>query len=90
MSKRSDYSIDLTTATPAALQGYILSAGFDEWLTKLDDQSLLDVERAFERASIKAANYRFCRAHLENARIRRLVELLGMTRRINADLEELR
>lgn len=69
MTKNTDYHLDLTTATPAALQGYILSAGFDEWLKKLSDQDLLDAERAFERASIKAANYRFCRAHLENARI---------------------
>lgn len=64
-----DFTLDLTTATPAALQGYILSAVFDQWLSGLDDQALFDVERAFERASIKAANYRFCRAHIENARI---------------------
>lgn len=64
-----DFTLDLTTATPAALQGYILSTVFDQWLSGLDDQALFDVERAFERASIKAANYRFCRAHIENARI---------------------
>jgi len=50
MTKNTEFHLDLTTATPAALQGYILSAGFDEWLTKLDDQSLLDVERAFNNA----------------------------------------
>ena len=69
MAKNTDYHLDLTAATPAALQGYILSAMFDDWLKKLSDQDLLDAERAFERASIKAANYRFCRAHMENARI---------------------
>ena len=69
MTKNTDYHLDLTAATPAALQGYILSAAFDDWLKKLSDQDLLDAERAFERASIKAANYRFCRAHMENARI---------------------
>ena len=69
MSKRSDYSIDLAAATPAALQGYILSAMFDDWLKKLSDQDLLDAERAFNHASIVTGNLRFSRAHVENNRI---------------------
>ena len=34
MAKNTDYHLDLTAATPAALQGYILSAMFDDWLKK--------------------------------------------------------
>ena len=34
MTKNTDYHLDLTTATPAALQGYILSAIFDDWLKR--------------------------------------------------------
>ena len=69
MAKKNDYHLDMTTATTAALQSLILSAAFDDWLKRLSDQDLFAAERAFERASIKAANYRFCRAHVENARL---------------------
>ena len=64
MTKNTDYHLDLTAATPAALQGYILSAAFDDWLKKLSDQDLLDAERAFERASINFEHdRRSSRAH---------------------------
>ena len=38
-----DFTLDLTTATPAALHGYILSAVFDQWLSGLDDQQALEM-----------------------------------------------
>ncbi len=69
MSKRTDYRLDLITATPAAIQGYILSAAFEDWLDGLDNDDLLLVERAFNNASVTAGNMRFARAHFHNQRI---------------------
>lgn len=49
MTKNTDYRLDLTTATPADVKGYILSAAFEDWLASLDDDDLLTVELAFRR-----------------------------------------
>lgn len=69
MTKNTDYHLDLTTATPADVKGYILSAAFEDWLASLDDDDLLTVELAFNNASMTAGNMRFARAHWANASI---------------------
>lgn len=65
MTKNTDYHLDLTTATPDALQGYILSAGFNEWLASLDDDDLLTVERAFNNAYMNINTIRDLISYLE-------------------------
>ena len=67
--KRSDYRLDLVKAKPAALAGYFNSALFSEWITGLDDESLLAAERAFQDALTKTASYRFGRATVQNYRL---------------------